>query len=92
MFLVTKAFSLLHTIVVLVVQIIMAWVIVLFSDQTVSCVPEKWLRNKGRKCYFPKKKILIKIKLEAEVDKKSEKWCLHACRILMGGRKNLRFH
>lgn len=69
----------------------MAWVIVLFSDQTVSSVSVKWLRKKGKKCYFPKKKILMKIKKEAKVNKKSDKWCLHSCRILMNGSKNLRF-
>lgn len=66
----------------------MAWVIVLFSDLTVSSVSVKWLRKNGKKCYFPKTKIKKKIKTEAEVDKESGKWTLYSCRLLMSGSKN----
>lgn len=66
----------------------MAWLIVCFSDLTVSRVSEKWLKKSGKKCYFPKTNVAMKIKTEAAVDKKSGKWGLHVCRILMHGSKN----
>lgn len=67
----------------------MAWLIVCFSDLTISRVSEKWIKKNGRKCYFPKTKVAMKIKKEADVDTKSGKWGLHVCRILMHGSKNL---
>lgn len=70
----------------------MAWLIVCFSDQTVSRVSEKWMKKNGKKCYFPKTKVAMRIKNEAEVDKKSGEWGLHVCRILMNGGKNITFH
>lgn len=66
-------------------EIIMAWVIVLFSDQTVSCVPRKWLVKIGKvwKCYFPKTGAAAKIKAAVDVDKNSKEWSLHSFRLLM---------
>lgn len=69
----------------------MAWLIACFSDLTVSRVSEKWLKRNGRKCYFPKTNVAKKIRLEADVDKKSKDWGLYSCRILMNGGKNITF-
>lgn len=69
----------------------MAWVIVIFSDQTVACVPKKWLTKRGKvkKCYFPKSGAAAKIKAAVDVDKKSGEWRLYSYRLLMNGGKVL---
>ena len=64
----------------------MAWQIAYFySDQTVSMISEKWPKKNGKKSYFPKTKVAKNIRKEANVDKKSDRWGLYACRILMNG-------
>lgn len=49
----------------------MACLIACFSEESISRVSEKWIRCNGRKSYYPKTKIAMRIKTEAEVDKKS---------------------
>lgn len=65
----------------------MAWVIVVFSDLTVSCVPKKWLVKVGKvwKCYFPKTGAAAKIKAAVDVDQSLGKWSLYSYRLLMDG-------
>lgn len=65
------------------------YVVVEFSDLTVSSVPTKWETKVGKikKCYFPKTGASAKIKAAVDVDKKSGKWHLYSYRRLMKGGK-----